>query len=221
MQGSTGYRSAKVSGALYSARLQVGWFQIVGPSIADSDREGDRIVLEGEADQVPDHTPGDIVFELVETPHKIFRRLGADLTADLDITLAEALCGFSRVVIKHLDGRGLHINHPHERILRPGHVIKIAGEGMPMKKSELKGDLYLTTRVKFPEDGWPQDGALLTTLQQILPKPAEIIVADTIDEVDYDEAANMDDFGGEAASGEAWEDDDDDNDEGNPQCAQQ
>ena len=183
-------------------------------------REGDRIVLEGEADQVPGQEPGDIVFNLIVTEHGVFRRSGADLSADLEITLLEALCGFSRVVIKHLDGRGLLMDHPQGRILKPGQIIKIAGEGMPYKKSELKGDLYMTVHVKFPEDGWLQKDTL-AKLNALLPKPAEPIKVDTVDEVEYDQTASLDGFGaGEPDGGEVWEDEDDP-DDGEAQCAQQ
>lgn len=182
-------------------------------------------MLEGEADQVPDQEPGNIIFNVVEVEHRVFRRAGADLSADLEVTLAEALCGFSRVVIKHLDGRGLHINHrqPKGRILRPGQVIKVAGEGMPHKKSDLRGDLYLSVQIKFPEDGWLKDGDTVSMLQALLPKPAVPIVAETVDEVDYDETAKLEDFGRDEQNGEAWEDDEDESDDvdGVPQCAQQ
>jgi DnaJ homolog subfamily A member 2 len=181
-------------------------------------------VLEGEADQVPDQEPGNIVFNLVEVEHSVFRRAGTDLSADIEVTLAEALCGFSRVVLKHLDGRGLHINHrqPKGRILKPGQLIKITGEGMPYKKSDLRGNLYLSVRVKFPEDGWLQDGDKASKLQKLLPGPAVPIVAETIDEVDYDEIATLEDFGKDEQNGEAWEDDEDEGDvDGVPQCTQQ
>lgn len=184
-------------------------------------REGDKIVLEGEADQIPGQEPGNIIFNVVEVEHSVFRRAGADLSADLEITLAEALCGFSRVIVKHLDGRGLLMNHlqPKGRIMRPGQVIKFVGEGMPHKKSELKGDLYMIVRVKFPEDGWFREGDALTTLKSLLPKPAEPIKANIVDEVEYDESASIDDFGTGTQDGEAWEDDDDEDEEGG--CPQQ
>lgn len=184
-------------------------------------REGDRIVLEGEADQVPNQVPGNIIFEIVETPHSVFRRSGADLSANLEVTLAEALCGFSRVVIKHLDGRGLNINHSQSRgrVLRPGQVLKITGEGMPHKKSEMKGDLYLTVLVEFPEDGWLLDHTTIAGIQHLLPKPKKPIVAETVDDVEYDEEANIDGFGGDGPGSDAWEDDDDDG--GGEQCTQQ
>lgn len=181
-------------------------------------------MLEGEADQVPDQEPGNIVFNVLELEHSVFRRAGADLSADLEVTLAEALCGFSRVVIKHLDGRGIHINHRHPkgRILRPDQVIKVAGEGMPHKKSDLKGDLYLIARIKFPEDGWLKGGESVSKLQALLPQPAAPIFADPVDEVDYDETAKLEDFGKDEQNGNAWEDEDEGDDiDGVPQCAQQ
>lgn len=205
-------------------------------------REGERIVLEGEADQVPDQTPGDIVFTLVEEDHDVFQRAGDDLSAELEVTLAEALTGFSRVVLKHLDGRGIHIDHPQGKVLRPGQVLKVAGEGMPLKKSDLKGDLYLVVKVNFPEDGWTEDPAAFESIKKVLPKPAEPIEATDIDEVEFDSDADIDEvnfavcnlyenmadmkqFGGNSGdprAGGQWVDDDDDDEEGGgQQCAQQ
>ena len=156
-------------------------------------REGERIVLEGEADQVPDQTPGDIVFTLQEEDHEIFQRAGDDLSAELNITLAEALCGFSRVVLKHLDGRGIHLNHSRGKVLRPGQILKVDGEGMPLKKSDAKGDLYLVVKIDFPEDGWNEDATTFESLQKILPKPGPAIEATEVDEVEFELDADIED----------------------------
>jgi DnaJ family protein A protein 2 len=185
-------------------------------------REGDRIVLEGEADQAPGQEPGDIVFHIVEEEHPTFRRAGADLTATIDVTLAEALTGFSRVVIKHLDGRGIEITHPKTpgEVLSPGQVLKVPGEGMPLKRSDGRGDLYLVVNIKFPDAKWKPSAAVLERLREMLPKPDPLIQADTVDEVDYDPKGNLDEFGArDGHGGSAWEDEDDD---GEPaQCAPQ
>lgn len=149
--------------------------------------QGERIVLEGEADQFPDQTPGDIIFTLVEEPHDVFTRIGQDLSADLNVTLAESLCGFSRVVLKHLDGRGIHIEFPRGKILRPNEVIKVENEGMPLKRGEAKGDLFLIAKVEFPENGWMSDDKSYESLQKLLPPPAPPIIADEVDEVEYEE----------------------------------
>jgi DnaJ family protein A protein 2 len=152
-------------------------------------RQGERIVLQGEADQLPDQEPGDIIFTLEEAEHETFERAGADLRAILKISLAEALTGFNRVVLTHLDGRGIQLNvqQPNGKVLRPGQVLKIPGEGMPMKRSDAKGDLYLQVDIEFPEDGWLKDDAALQKVKDALPKakPSEE-KHDEVEEVDVD-----------------------------------
>ena len=187
-------------------------------------RSGESIRLQGEADQVPDQEPGDLVFTLEQAEHATFERKGADLRAVLDMTLVEALCGFSRIVVRHLDGRGIHMVHPKKdrQVLTPGQVIKMQGEGMPIKRSESKGDLYLIIQVKFPDYAWLEKNNALSTLEQILPKSETSIEADEIDEVDYVEASNEEAFGDDANDGEGWEDEKDDEDGmGGAQCQQQ
>lgn len=188
-------------------------------------REGERIVLAGEADQQPDQEPGDIIFELVEKEHPVFSRAGADLQADLHVTLSEALTGFHRVVLTHLDGRGISLNvkQPEGRILRPGEVLKVSGEGMPIKKSDARGDLYLIVHIKFPEDGYIRDEAAIKKIRDLLPGPEPDIKADDVEEVDFETDADLDNFGANSddpRAANAWEDDEDDV-EGGPQCATQ
>lgn len=173
-------------------------------------REGEKIVLEGEADQIPGRENGDIVFQLVQEEHPVFDRAGSDLRATIDVTLAESLTGFSRVVLKHLDGRGIEIKHPAGQILTPGQVLKVAGEGMPIKRSDSRGDLYLTVNVKFPDGNWKPSPAMLEKLQDVLPKPDAPIEASPVDEVEYDPKANIEDFGSRDGHGSAWMDEDDD-----------
>lgn len=193
-------------------------------------REGEKIVLAGEADQDPDDDePGDIVFELVEEQHKIFHRAGADLQAELDISLSEALTGFNRVVVTHLDGRGLQLNvqQPAGKVLRPDEILKISGEGMPIKRSDARGDLYLTVNVKFPEDGWLKDQAAVDRVKGVLP-PAEPVqfkpgeTPEEVEEVEFEVVDNLEDFGAgsdDPRAGAEWEDEE--GEEGGAQCAQQ
>lgn len=180
--------------------------------------------MPGEADQSPNQEPGDLVFVLEEQPHETFQRAGADLLADIHVSLAEALCGLSRVVLKHLDGRGIAIDHqkPKGGILRPGQLLRVEGEGMPIKKSEAHGNLFIRINVDFPEDDYLQDQTITTKLLELLPKPGPPVQAETVDEVEYETNASIDDFGGTDAHGEdAWEDEDDEGAGGGAQCAQQ
>lgn len=160
---------------------------------------------------MPGQEPGDIVFHIVEADHPTFSRAGSDLTATIDVTLAEALTGFSRVVVKHLDGRGIELTHPKVKgeVLSPGQVLKVPGEGMTMKRSDARGDLYLVVNVKFPDEKWKPSAAVLEKLKEMLPKPDPPIQADTVDEVDYDPKASLDEFGaGDPLGGSGWEDED-------------
>jgi len=185
--------------------------------------QGERIVLEGEADQYPDQIPGDIIFTLVEEPHDTFTRLGNDLSAELKISLSEALTGFSRTVIKHLDGRGISLERPRGKLLRPGDCLKVPGEGMPLKRGDAKGDLYLLVDIEFPEDGWLKDDAAYETLGKMLPPPPPAVEAEEVDEVEYEDDADIERMGenaGDPRFGNEWEDDDD-MDDGQAQCQTQ
>ncbi|KAJ4366728.1 DnaJ-like protein xdj1 [Ascochyta clinopodiicola] len=188
-------------------------------------RQGERIVLQGEADQLPDQEPGDIIFTLDEAEHETFERAGADLRAELKISLVEALTGFNRVVLTHLDGRGIQLNvqQPNGKVLRPGQVLKIPGEGMPMKRSDAKGDLYLQVDIEFPEDGWLKNDAALQKVKEAL--PAATVSSEKheeVEEVEVEYEADMEEFGAGSgdprAGGAEWEDDEE---EAGPQCATQ
>ena len=154
-------------------------------------KDGDKITLEGEADEQPGYETGSIVFLLDEKEHDVFTRAGSDLTAALKLDLVETLTGFSRVVVKHLDGRGIRLSHPTGQILRSGQVLKIPGEGMPHKKGEGKGDLYFVVQIQFPENGWEPDVA---ALRKALPPPSQPeIKAEPVDEHEYIKDASLED----------------------------
>ena len=175
-------------------------------------KEGDKVVLEGEADQLPNvPEAGDIIFHIIEQPHEHFQRAGPDLSTKLEITLAEALTGFKRVVLTHLDGRGIELKHPQVpgEILRPNQFLKIPGEGMPHKKSDAKGDLYLIVDIKFPEDGWFSEPVKAEQVNKLLPGPDPPIAVDDVDEVEFEPDADIDDFGrGDPRGGGEWVDED-------------
>jgi DnaJ homolog subfamily A member 2 len=127
--------------------------------------EGDHLVLHGEGDMQPGQKePGDLIFDIRETLHKVFSRRGPDLLVEVHVSLAEALTGLDRVVVRHLDGRGIKVSTiskdspPSGKVLKPGHVLRVQGEGMPVKKKiDVRGDLFIVIRIDFPKDGWLLD----------------------------------------------------------------
>ena len=183
-------------------------------------RHHERIVLEGQGDQLPGQAmPSDVIFRLVQKPHHTFHRDGADLRAKVNIWLSEALVGFDRVVLTHLDGRGLHlcVQQPCGKAMWPGQTLRIAGEGMPERKGAGRGDLYLTVQIAFPEDGWLQDEAAVQRVRDALPTPGPIVgdtVPDVVEKVEVEVGVNPDEFGdGDLREESEWIDADSDEDD--------
>lgn len=122
-------------------------------------QHGDRIVLRGEGEQLPgQEQAGDVCLILNVKEHRAFALAGTkglDLQAEITLTLSEALLGFDRLLLTHLDGRGLRVSQPAPgkkgfRVFKTGDIVRIKGEGFPRRKSDLKGDLLLRVTVEMP-----------------------------------------------------------------------
>jgi DnaJ family protein A protein 2 len=62
---------------------------------------------------------------------------------------------------------------------------------MPLKRGDAKGDLYLLVDIEFPEDGWLKDDAAYETLGKMLPPPPPAVEAEEVDEVEYEDDADI------------------------------
>lgn len=112
---------------------------------------GEAQTFHGEANHIPDTEPGDFVVKMRELPHKIFKRKGADLIIEKEISLLEALTGAS-FVVKHLDGRKLRLESPPGQVIKPESLMTCEGQGMPFhKKNYMSGNLFVLFKIKFPE----------------------------------------------------------------------
>lgn len=136
-------------------------------NIEKGHKHNQKIVLRGEAGcSEPNVQPGDVVFVLEQKPHKLFKRIGNDLIMDKEISLTEALCGFS-FNIKHLDDRTLQVNHPAGQVIKPDAWLCINEEGMPIHGRPFqKGNLYIHFSVVFPDT---LDEVQVDGLRAILP----------------------------------------------------
>lgn len=190
-----------------------------------------KITFRNMADETPNMEPGDIHFVIQQKQHDLFKRKGADLLVTKDISLNEALTGFTWKV-KHLDGREIAIK------TRPGQIIEcettddetgrtlpyitmVKDEGMPSRGNPfVKGNLYIAFHVRFPKRLEPN---VVKTLKQILP--------DAGVEEDYDpeeveehfmDVADLRHFGkgGAAVSGNNEYDSDDEEGGQGVQCQQ-
>lgn len=112
---------------------------------------GEKYLFHGEADEYPGIEPGDVVIQVQEQPHDQFKRKGADLMIEKDITLIEALTGVD-FTIKHLDGRVIRIKNNQGEVIKPDDIKTVEGFGMPYHKQTFKfGNLFIIFKIKFPD----------------------------------------------------------------------
>eukprot|EP00727_Mastigamoeba_balamuthi_P013475 m51a1_g8750 putative uncharacterized methyltransferase wbscr22-like (763) ;mRNA; f:85347-89972 len=127
-----------------------------------------RITYSNQGDQKPGSQPGDLVLVLEQAPHARFSRSGDDLVTTCELSLREALCGYT-LVVPRLDGRPLVLRSPAGKVTRPDDVLVVAGEGMPLHRKPLAyGRLIVRLRVAFPSDG-SLGPPLLHLLETVLP----------------------------------------------------
>lgn len=180
-----------------------------------------KIVFSGESNQEPGIPTGDVIIVLDQTQHDSFRREGNDLLMEMKIELAEALCGFQRVVT-HLDDRQLVVTSLPGQILSHGDLKIIRGEGMPFYKDPFtKGNLYISFKVKFPDAHFTSEENL-AKIEKLLPPRAPLDKPD--DDADMEEVV-LDDFDPEehrrrGQSKRSYDEDEDPRGGGGVQCAQ-
>uniref|UniRef100_A0A673XGT2 DnaJ homolog subfamily A member 2 n=1 Tax=Salmo trutta TaxID=8032 RepID=A0A673XGT2_SALTR len=186
-------------------------------------RHGQKISFTGEADQAPGTEPGDILLVLQEKEHEEFRRDGHDLHMTQRIGLVEALCGF-QLAVTHLDGRQLAVKYPPGKVIDPGCIRVVKGEGMPQYRNPFeKGDLFIKFDVQFPDNNWISPEKL-TELEDLLPARADgPVISSEAEEVDLQDC-EVRGQGSAGARREAYNDSSDE--EGGPhgpgvQCAHQ
>ncbi|EJU04600.1 hypothetical protein DACRYDRAFT_75459 [Dacryopinax primogenitus] len=189
-------------------------------------RDGQRIVLHGEGDQAAgQERPGDVILRLHLKPHETFEQHGLHLLTTVHITLSEALLGFERVVLTHLDGRGIRLQSPPGKAIASQSVFRVEGEGMPAyRKPEHKGNLFVLFEIEMPS---PDFLASIDrrALERLLPPRKKEIVPEggVVDEVQMEESG-MEEF---VEDEDDWEDEQEEEEEeefahgGRPECAHQ
>ncbi|KAG0075366.1 hypothetical protein BGZ92_002933 [Podila epicladia] len=107
-------------------------------------KAGTKIRFPREGDEFPNGEIQDIVFTIEEKPHPLFTRRGDDLVLELELSLLEALTGFSKTV-KTLDGRTLPVSASIALALS-----NLDRRSVTQKPGQ-KGDLIVKFVVKFPK----------------------------------------------------------------------
>jgi len=120
--------------------------------ITKGSKHGDKIVFAKESSKLPDYEPGDVVITLSMEPDELFERIGNNLFIYKNLSVSENYNLNQQIT--HLDGRIITIKQSKEdtSIVHKCHGMrKIIGEGMPIKGTEKKGDLYIRFNLALPE----------------------------------------------------------------------
>ena len=112
---------------------------------------GEKYYFHGESDQHPDKEPGDVIIVVDEQPHKTFKRKGADLLMEKEVTLLESLTGCD-FVVNFLDGTKFRVQTNPGEVIRPDSLMTVEEKGLPFHKNPYKfGNLFILFKVVFPE----------------------------------------------------------------------
>eukprot|EP00736_Rhodelphis_marinus_P006249 Rmarinus@m.21204 len=113
--------------------------------------DGERIIVHGEADQMPGMEAGDIVIVLQQISHERFQCRDSNLFTKHKLTLSEAMFG-CKVALQHLNipTRVLIVTVDRGETTTPTFIKKIPGEGMPGRRCAPNGDLFIQFEVELP-----------------------------------------------------------------------
>jgi DnaJ-class molecular chaperone len=120
--------------------------KVVDLEIKPGWKDGTKITYPGDGDQMPGRPAADLVFIIKELKHPIFTRDGDNLVIEKQISLCEALTGFT-IRQQGIDGKILTLEV--DDVVAPGTERRLSGQGMPSKKGG-RGDLIFQFKVNFP-----------------------------------------------------------------------
>lgn len=109
-------------------------------------KAGSKIKFKGVGDQ-EEGGQQDLVFIVTEKEHPTLKREGDDLKTTIELTLKEALTGWSKTVTT-IEGRQLPVSGGGPT--QPGHRERFPNLGMPTKKPGERGYFIVEVKVKFP-----------------------------------------------------------------------
>lgn len=126
-------------------------------NVKKGSKNGDNIIVKEGGNYISNlDITEDLVIQIVELEHNLYKRKGNDLYIEENITLCEALTGVD-IYIDHLDGP---LKVQIQEMIRPNQMFQVFNKGMPIKHdtnalgdgSEIEyGNLIIDLNIEFPE----------------------------------------------------------------------
>lgn len=110
--------------------------------------ENEIIILRDKGNVINDRLKGDLKIIIKVTNDTDFKRNGLDLMLEKEITLKDALCGFS-FDFNYLNGKNYTLNNLRGNIIPPEY--KKIYPTMGLTRGEHKGNMIIHFHIKFPE----------------------------------------------------------------------
>ena len=112
--------------------------------------ENDTLVIKGKGNVINDDLKGDLHIKVKINNNSIFKRQGLDLFLQKNLSLKEALCGFS-FDIPHFNGKLLCLNNMNNpTVIKPDYKRVVPNLGMTRENAT--GNLIIEFIVEFPEN---------------------------------------------------------------------
>jgi len=120
------------------------------------------IILKDKGNVINEHVKGDIKIFVTIKNDTAFKRSGLDLIYEKNISLKEALCGFS-FEITFINGKSYTLNNNKGNIISPEYKKTIPNMGLV--RGDHTGNLIIIFHVEFPAELTPEQ---YTTLSEVL-----------------------------------------------------
>ena len=128
-------------------------------NIKKGSKHGDNILVKEGGNYIPElNITEDLIIQVVEQNHDLYKRKGNDLYIEHTISLVESLCGCN-ISLEHLEEI---INIEINTIIKPNSLFKVKGKGMPIKSENKNsitdnsvdndeyGDLIIDFNILYP-----------------------------------------------------------------------
>ncbi len=126
---------------------------------------GNRVRVPGEgAPGLNGGARGDLYLIVRVLPHPVFERKGEDLYVKVETSLYTLLLG-GHASVPTLSGKTLNLNIPEQT--QNGRTFRLSGQGMPVMRSERRGDLYVTVNAQLPTKLSARERELFEELRRI------------------------------------------------------
>jgi DnaJ-class molecular chaperone len=117
-------------------------------SIPQGADDGEIVILRDKGNIINEQFKGDIKVFIKISNETIFKRSGLDLILEKNITLKEALCGFS-FEIQYINGKSYTLNNNKGNIICPEY--RKVYPNMGLTREDHKGNMIIHFHIKFPE----------------------------------------------------------------------